>query len=567
MQKIAPIYFASFVLITQFVLLNVVVAVMMKHLEESKFEETKSIKSPRTPRLFLGKRSPDTRRRSKNSPRFSKRSQQSLKSESVILKNKGSLRIDVPSRRARSLDEIRNNNLSQSSGSDCFDDVVLGKVPGSLRQRKPSLDNDNFYEMPMIKKQETFEKSRNPIPVLEVVDVGDSDTSDQFANTSELFVKPSTFFVCPSEPVVQTSEPVAKISNPFLKSSEPFVPGTKSGMNDEQSTKSVVKNGESESGNRIKQSKEDMVKTDILEEKNEKATEEVQKEDGAVRNRDNTLPMENKKKNENNQMKCEEKERLNTEQIKEKNAKLEQKEKEVERKMKEMDKLNEGKESKEKAKNENMKDDLKKRKNEGDVRKSKDEPFETDEKNAEEKENLNVEDNLNSTMNKEENSRQTRGQAAFVQPQRNDEQIERDTNIASKCHEGTAPRGHEETLGSNKGSQAKLMDNNNQTKHFNKGHFGVDKDPEVNLTDSETNTLHKEHMGTSDERKANLMDSLSQKEGSQVNLVDNSDQKEDLHDVGVDDGTKQGLNKRTQFHGNRLEPLPVTKLPPPGSNA
>ena len=541
---------------------------MMKHLEESKFDETKSIKnhSPRTPRLFLGKRSPGTRRRSKNSPRLAKRSQQSLrspKSESGILKKKKSLNVDRPQRRARSLGEIRNNNLRLSynsgSDSDCvFDDTIVRKVSGSLGQRKPSFDDDNFYEMlPTIKKQETSEKSKNPVPVLEVVDVGDSDSSEPLAKTSKLLVKPPTSFVCPSEPVVNTSKPFEKTSNAPVKSSEPFVPGSQSSVNNEKSTEIVFKNAETKSRNEIgqgskditktnilqeksektekvlkedgcktdnaksrneiEQSSEDMTKINILQEKNEK-TEKVLKEDG--RKTDNTvytLPMENKEGNEYNEIKCKEKERLDTKRTgQNKKDGLEHKEKEVDRRMKEMDELNERTESKENAENENMKEDLQKRKKANDRRKSKDEPSEKVGKNPEEKETLNVEDNLNHATNKEGNSRQTRDQTkpVSVQPKRNDEPTEQDSNIVSKFHKDTLPREHQETLGFNEGSQVNLVNNNNQTKDSHKEHLGVDGAPGTNLMDDtcEKKTSHEDHIGTIDRAQVNVINNSSEKE-------------------------------------------------------
>ena len=54
-QYISPLYFASFVLLYQFILLNVVVAVLMKHLEESKSKDKITIneQSLRTTKLFL----------------------------------------------------------------------------------------------------------------------------------------------------------------------------------------------------------------------------------------------------------------------------------------------------------------------------------------------------------------------------------------------------------------------------------------------------------------------------------------------------------------------------------
>ena len=61
-QYISPLYFASFVLLYQFILLNVVVAVLMKHLEESKSKDKITIneQSLRTTKLFLERGFPDS---------------------------------------------------------------------------------------------------------------------------------------------------------------------------------------------------------------------------------------------------------------------------------------------------------------------------------------------------------------------------------------------------------------------------------------------------------------------------------------------------------------------------
>ena len=146
-QYISPIYFASFVLLSQFVLLNVVVAVLMKHLEESKFADKITIneQSLRTTKLFLERGFPDSFRATKNST-----SMRCHKSESGIQRRERSVSFRGV-RRTKSLDEIRNNNLGLDFNSDhdfdCFSSSIkIKRGTKSLRQRKPSVEDENVLE-------------------------------------------------------------------------------------------------------------------------------------------------------------------------------------------------------------------------------------------------------------------------------------------------------------------------------------------------------------------------------------------------------------------------------------
>lgn len=210
---------------------------MMKHLEESKVEEAKPIKSrsPKTPRLFLGNRTPDTPRRSRNSVRLGKGSQQSLRSrrsECGILKNKtGSLRVDGTQRRTKSLDGIGNDNVrvSYNSGSDsdcCFKNNDRN-VLDNLRQSKPPLDKGNCLEIPAIKKDSISEMSNSRNPVLEIAVTNNNDVSEPPADTFKSFVEDSNPVVKDTGSHVKDVETFVKDTNPVVKDPETFVNDSK----------------------------------------------------------------------------------------------------------------------------------------------------------------------------------------------------------------------------------------------------------------------------------------------------------------------------------------------------
>ena len=216
MQYISPVYFASFVLFSQFVLLNVVVAVLMKHLEESKSGDKITVnntleQSLRRARLFsenYSQRFPDSFRASKNAT-----SLRSCKSERGIQRKKPSVRFSGL-RRTKSMDEIRNNNLNLDFNSDHDFDRFLNSIrikrrTKSLTQRKPSIGDENVLELPGSGKS-----NKNPSEVLEILDIPDGEASGTDGNISELSDNPDVplrLFAKSSDSVIsiEISEPHA----------------------------------------------------------------------------------------------------------------------------------------------------------------------------------------------------------------------------------------------------------------------------------------------------------------------------------------------------------------------
>ena len=495
---------------------------MMKHLEESKLEEANTIKnhSPRTPRLFLGKRTPDTPRKSRNSPRLSKGSLRSRKNESGILKKKGSLSVDGAQRRTKSLDEIRNNNLqlSYNSGSDsdcCFEDTnreKVSKVSSDLRQRKPSVDNENYYvEMPIIKKDQMSEKSKNPDQVLEIVEVGDSECS---------------------EPLVKTSEPLVKSSELFVESSEPIV----------NPSKAVVK----DSGALVKQEKNEKTdkvpKEDIGMKKKDNKADRLQNEKKEINETDRTRRKENKRMKKKDRLKYEEKERFDTkpseQSIEGQSNKVQREVKDEiskDSKIKQTDVLKERAEAQEENSKETSQEDVGKREFGDDIIDGKDGqniPLRKLGGNLQEARRLNVKDNLNETTNFEQNLKQRHDQERpmFEELAKNRQNIEQDSKTEIKSHEGRGSQEHKETFG--------LMDNKGGKQDPHKELLGLNEG--LNLTKNNEN-----------ESQANLMENNNQRQNSQEEVSKISD-------------SQQEGNTRTRFHGIRLEPLPdnVTKLTP-----
>ena len=182
MQYISPLYFASFVLFSQFVLLNVFVAVLMKHLEESTSGDKKTVnnaleQSLRRARLFSEKRFPDSFRASKNSTSLRGR-----RSGRGIERKKPSVRFSGL-RRTKSLDEIRNNNLSLDFNSDHDFDRFLNSIgikrgTKSLRLRKPSNGDENILELPVLGKSKKNSS--------EILDIPDGKAAGTDGNISEL---------------------------------------------------------------------------------------------------------------------------------------------------------------------------------------------------------------------------------------------------------------------------------------------------------------------------------------------------------------------------------------------
>ena len=580
----------------------------MKHLEESKLEESSNtIKkhSPATPRLFLGKRSPSSPRRSKNSPRFSKRSQQSLrsrKSDCGILKNKESLSVDGTQRRAKSMDEIRNNNacLSYNSASDsdcCFDEEQnFGKdvkISTELRQRKPSIDNENSYKNNEMNASshvanECSKKSKNPCPVLEIVDVGDGEASEPFVKTSEPFV-------APSEPIVKSSEQLignaSALEINLDNANELRNDGAKRRTiekKDESSEKKetnklkqedVFKRQETDATEEVGQNNKDKIKTEILQEKNKEA-EKFQKEadnkvDGlqnAKKGMNRTDKMEDKRLKEKKRMKKknglndEEKGRLDAKQqdesIEGESSKVGQKIKDEISKNKRADDVKERTECEENKGKEKLKEDVGRRDIKDDTIDGKDDrniQLEKRGKNLEEEERLNVKENLNETKNKEQNSKQIQNQKrpAFEEFAKNRQEIEQDSKDEIKSHEGRETQGREETSGMNVESRVDSMDNRSKKQDSPKEHLGVNEGPAENLMDNsnQNEDTSKDRLGVNQESQENVMDNNNQTQNSQ----------EGVSDISV---TQQEGNTRTRFHGIRLEPLPdnVTKLTPPASN-
>ena len=213
MQYISPIYFASFVLFSQFVLLNVVVAVLMKHLEESTSEDKKTVnnaleQSLRRSRLFsenYSQRFPDSFRASKNSTSLRGR-----RSERGIERKKPSVRFSGL-RRTKSLDEIRNNNLSLDFNSDHDFDRFLNSIrikrgTKSLRLRKPSIGDENILELPDSRKS-----NKNSSEILDIPDGEAAGTDGNISELSDNSDVPLRLFPKSSDSVIsiEISEPHA----------------------------------------------------------------------------------------------------------------------------------------------------------------------------------------------------------------------------------------------------------------------------------------------------------------------------------------------------------------------
>lgn len=176
--------------------------------------------------------------------RGSQLSFRSGKSETGILKNKGSPYSGSGQRRAKSMDEIKNNNaLIFNSGSESdgyIDDPTLKKnlgVTADLRQRKPSLNHDHSHEEVKIEKGTTSANSESSKPVLEIIELDDRMTSVPFVKSSERFtesleklsksseslVNHSTSFI---EPFARSLESLSKPSEPAVKCPESVVTGS-----------------------------------------------------------------------------------------------------------------------------------------------------------------------------------------------------------------------------------------------------------------------------------------------------------------------------------------------------
>ena len=154
----------------------------MKHLEETKSEDkiTVNKQSLRTTKLFLERGFPDSFRASKNST-----SMRCRKSESGTQRRKRSVSFRGV-RRTKSLDEIRNNNLGLDFNSDHDFDRFLNSIKikrgtKSLRQRKPSFEDENVLETPISGKS-----NKNSSEALEILDIPDGEPSGTNGNTSEL---------------------------------------------------------------------------------------------------------------------------------------------------------------------------------------------------------------------------------------------------------------------------------------------------------------------------------------------------------------------------------------------
>jgi hypothetical protein len=571
-------YFAAFVLITQFVLLNVVVAVMMKHLEESKVEENaKPVKkhSPATPRLFLGKSTPDMPRRSKNSPRLSKASQQSLrsrKSESGILKNKGSLSVDGNQRRSKSMDEIRNNSgfLSYNSGSDsdcCFDDLSLGKdvkISPDLRQRKPSADNcckntdfnGNSCTDTEISRKSVKSKKSNP--VLEIVDVGDSESSEHNGTFPEPYVKSSGLtakelipLVKVSEPFVGTSDPLVMTSEQEVKNSLPFEvnqddknelknDGAKRDdvEKEERSSKDderKVFSSNTASGEKLGKGKQDKTKTEVLKEKNGNS-DEVPKENEGIKGPEKQT---DESLNDNKEMD------LAGKRLKEKKGRLniEKKEKvdgeEKEKRIKGQSNIGEKTES---EINRDRQDDVLKKKTENQDRYNKDKL--PDEEVTEKRDEKQKDDRDIQLGHLKQSHAQKK--PLLKQPVKDNDRVQQDLKPEIR-HQASKRTQKQEGL--NVESQVNLMDDKSERKHSHKDLSGSNEGSLVNPMDN--------------------TDTLGVNQGSRRNLMDNNNQKEisskEISDIS---GIQDEGNTRTHFHGIRLDPLPenASKLTPPASN-
>ena len=570
-------YFAAFVLITQFVLLNVVVAVMMKHLEESKVDENaKSVKkhSPATPRLFLGKSTPDMPRRSKNSPRLSKASQQSLrsrKSESGILKNKGSLSVDGNQRRSKSMDEIRNNNgfLSYNSGSDsdcCFDDLSLGKdvkISPDLRQRKPvdnSCKNTDFNGNSCTDTEISRKsvKSKKSNPVLEIVDVGDSESSEHNGTFPEPYVKSPGLtakelipLVKVSEPFVGTSDPLVMTSEQEVKNSLPFEvnqddknelknDGAKRDdvEKEERSSKDderKVFSSNTASGEKLGKGKQDKTKTEVLKEKNENSDKVPKKNEGIKRPEKQTDESlnDNKEMDQVGKRQKEKKGRLDIE----KKEKVDGEEKE--KCIKGQSNIGEKTGS---EMNRDRQDDVLKKKTENQDRYNKDKlPDEeiTEKRDEKQKDDRDIE--LGHLKQSHDQKK-----PLLKQHVKDSERVQQDlkTEIRSQASKRT-----QKQEGLNVESQVNLMDDKSERKHSHKDLSGSNEGSLVNPMDN--------------------TDTLGVNQGSRRNLMDNNNQKEiSSKEISNISGIQDEGNTRTHFHGIRLDPLPenASKLTPPASN-
>ena len=587
-QHIAPIYFAAFVLITQFVLLNVVVAVMMKHLEESKTEESLVKKhserkivekhSPTTPRLFLGKRTPDLPGRSKNSPRLLKASQQSLrsrKSESGILKNKESLNVDGSQRRAKSMEEIRNNNacLSYNSGSDsdcCFDDLSLGKdvkVSADLRKRKPSTDNSNkntdfngnsCTDAEISRKSV---KSKNSNPVLEIVDV---ENNMAF---SEPYVKSSGTTAKELIPLVKVTEPVGDTSDASVKSSErqvkkplPFEVNQddENEQKNDEAKKDVAQRKDRPTKNegRNRTSSRNMShleSTDSKEKIGKGKQDKVLKEDEGKKQADKKTEISKEIDQADKKLK------KTIEEKKKKGLKVEKKldSEEQEKRVEEQSdvrqetetEVNKSNDLEEKIKcqdnNKEKLQDVRQRGIRDDRADEKDNQNELlGSQNLQERKPLNnVKEFLAETTDRERSSKQTNDhkKPPFKELVKDKQSARQHSDTEIKSQKGM---GTQEGKGLKVESQLDLMDNR-----------------------SEQQDSEKDLLGTNEGSRVNPMDNtLGVNQGSQRNLMDSHNRGQNSPEE-ISNSQPEG-NARIRFHGMRLEPLPdnVNKLTPPASN-
>ena len=558
---------------------------MMKHLEESKVEESLVKKnserkivekhSPTTPRLFLGKRTPDMPRRSKNSPRLLKASQQSLrsrKSESGILKNKESLSVDGTQRRAKSMEEISNNNacLSYNSGSDsdcCFDDFSLGKdvkVSADLRKRKPSIDNSckntdfNGNSCTDAEISRKSVKSKNSNPVLEIVDVGDSESSENNVPFAEPYVKSSGTTVKELIPLVKVTEPctaqtlLEKSSEQQVKNPSPFEVSQDHEnklKNDGQdrSTKNEGRNRKS-SGNMSH-----LERTGSKEKIGKGKQDKILKEDEGLKEAD--------KKTEISKDQADKKLKKTEEEKKKKGLKVDKKldgekqEESVEKqsgvgqeRKVEMNKSNDLKEKGTKSqdyKNEEKSQDVGRRGIRDDRTDVKDDQnVQLGSQNSQEEKTLkNAKDSSAETVDSEKSWKQTNDhkKSPFKELAKDKQKAQQDSENEIKSQKGKGTQDHE---GLKVESQLDVMDNR-----------------------SEKQDSEKDLSGTTDGSRVNPMDNtLGANQGSQGNLMDNTNQGQNSPEE-ISDTQPEG-NTRTRFHGIRLEPLPnnVNKLTPPASN-
>ena len=559
-----------------------VVAVMMKHLEESKVQEASTIKnhSPRTARLFPGKKTPETPRTSRNLPRFLKGSQQSLrsqKSESEILKKKRSISVDG-ARRVKSLDEIRsrknNLRLSYNSGSDsdCFlDDIGNEKGTSGLRQRKPSLENDNFFEMRKIKNDKITERSnKNLSPVMKILDVADTEAATTLGNTSELTAassescakssepKDSGASVRISEPIKVTSDPLAKSSVSLVKSSESNNVSSafdislddgnecrnntgKKGVAAENEEIHRLKQGsglnsvKSGNGKEIKKRSEDKMKEGGLQEEDNKNRDKFMDKKKVLKEEDNKmggLPKKNKEMTDKNEKVNKEKEGLGMKKEKEDRTR-EDAENEIEKgeKSGQIDYLKETNSSQKDNQN-NKEQNMNEKNKQKDCQKKDFNPG----ANSKQNEGISdVEDSLDKTNNTEQNLTQKGGRpqkqklskGEVEQDSRNEFQKDK---TSLRCEEGP---------------DVNVVDNIGKKQDSQGDHFGTNEGSHRNLMDNkgQRGTTHKK------------TEKLDHESGG--NLVDNA--------PDISDAKQQG---NTRTHRLKLDPLPdnANKLTPSASN-